>query len=94
MDDEPTPLPNLAVPLPDMAHEALRQAFVKALADLADHITRVYDSLLLNQTAMDFAETVLTNFTALQGVVTDQAGQIAALTERVAALEATTLPLP
>lgn len=82
-------LPDLNVPWPDAGHEAIRQAVVAAIAEQADHLEQLADSFLLGQTAADFAQTVLTNFTALQQTVTDQAAQIADLQTRVAALETT-----
>lgn len=72
---------------PDLAHAAVAQATLDALAQLVDHVGQLQDSFLLGQTAFDFAQTVLTNFTALQQVVTEQAAQIADLQSRVSALE-------
>lgn len=80
-------LPDINVPLPDLAHESLRQATVGALAALADHVQQLADSFLLGQTAADFAQTVLTNFTTLQTVVGQQAAAIADLQAQVAALQ-------
>jgi len=76
---------------PDKVIEAFRRQVKAALADLADHLEQLSDSFLLGQTAADFAQTVLTNFGALQQAVTAQATQIADLETRVAALEN---PLP
>ncbi|MGZ4621446.1 MAG: hypothetical protein ACXVGF_04845 [Blastococcus sp.] len=72
-----------ATTYPDLAHERLRQ-------ELLDHIEQLADSFLIGQTAADFAQTVLTNFTALQQTVQQQAAEIADLQTRVAALESPT----
>ena len=78
-------LPDINTPLPDLAHESLRQSTVAALEQLADHLQQLADSFLLAQTASDFAQTVLTNFGALQQAVAD-------LETRVSALENPTPP--
>lgn len=85
-------LPDINTPLPDIAHESLRQSTVAALDQLADHLEQLADSFLLAQTASDFAQTVLTNFGALQQAVETQAAQIADLETRVSALENPTPP--
>jgi hypothetical protein len=87
-------LPDISTPVPDAGHEDLRLRLVAALADITDHLEQLADSFLLGQTAADFAQTVLTNFTALQAVVTDQATAIGDLTARVTALENPTDPPP
>lgn len=76
-------LPDLDTP--DLGHANLA-------AHIVDHLEQLADSFLLGQTAADFAQTVLTNFTALQQAVTGQATQIADLEMRVAALENPTPP--
>lgn len=80
-------LPSLYEEWPDAGHEAIRLTVVQAIADIAGHAEGLEDSFLLGQTAADFAQTVLTNFTALQELVAAQQQQIADLTVRVAALE-------
>lgn len=76
-------LPDLNVEWPDAGHEAIRQAVVQAIADLAAHAEQFADSFLLSQTAADFAQTVLAAVVPLQEAVTD-------LQARVTALEPTT----
>lgn len=80
-------LPDLNVEWPDAGHEAIRQAVVQAIADLATNAEQFADSFLLGQTAADFAQTVLVNFGLLQQTVTEQAAVIADLETRVTALE-------
>lgn len=67
-----------AIPVPDLAelaaaldpaHAELAAAAQAAIDTLAEHLQRLQDSCLLSQTAADFAQTVLQNFTALQAVV-------------------------
>ena len=71
-------LPDLDTP--DLGHANLA-------AHIIDHLEQLADSFLLGQTAADFAQTVLSNFTTLQGVVTDQATQLADQAAQIADLE-------
>jgi hypothetical protein len=81
-------LPDINAPLPDLAHELLRQEVVAAIAQLADHVQQLSDSFLLGQTAADFARTALNAVNQLQAMSATQANQITDLQKRVAALEA------
>ena len=84
---------------PDLAHAAVAQAALDAIATLADHLEQLADSFLLGQTAADFAQTALAAVTQLQQAVTTQGADLAAaqtavadLEARVAALENPTVP--
>lgn len=77
----PDDLPDLGKPWPDLGHEAIRQAIVQHDAEIADHLEQLSDAFLVGQTAADALGIALTNFVAVQQA-------LAALTARVAALEA------
>lgn len=80
-------LPDINTPLPDLAHESLRQSVVAALGRIDDHVQALADAFLVGQTAADGLTIALTNFLALQGALTQQAQQITDLEARVASLE-------
>lgn len=77
---------DLSTPLPDPAHENLRQACVAAVERLAEHVDRLDNSFLLTQTAFDFANTVLAAVAPLQQAVADLQAQMTDLQAQVAAL--------
>ena len=68
---------------PDVAHAAVAQAALDAIATLADHLEQLADSFLLCLSAADFAQTALAAVTQLQTAVTERAGQVADLTTQV-----------
>lgn len=78
---------------PDPAHEAFRLSVLDHIAQLADHLERLDDSFLLALTAADFAQTVLTNFGALQQVVGANQADIATLKSQVATLQSQVVTL-
>lgn len=86
-------LPDINVEWPDAGHEAIRQAVVQAVADLLDHAEQLGDSFLLAQTAGDALGIALTNVTAMQAAVTDQATTLATLQQTVTDLQTTVTDL-
>jgi hypothetical protein len=87
-------VPDIFTAVPDLAHEMLRQETVTAISRLDDHVGQLEDSFLLARTAADSLQVALTAVTQLQATVTTQAGQIADLQKRVAALEPKPAPTP
>lgn len=101
-------MPDLTTPLPDPAHDDLRQAALVASQSIEDHVRQLSDSFLLAQTAAEALAITLDAVTALQAAVADLQAQVATppdltalqatvadLTARVTALEtAGDTPLP
>lgn len=73
-------MPDLDTPLPDPAHEDLRQATKATTEAIADHVQQLADSFLLAQTTAEALVIALQTVTTLQAAVAD-------LTTRVTALE-------
>lgn len=71
---------DLNQPLPDAAHEGLRQAVVKAITDLTQNTTDVEDSFYIADIALALIDSL---FVQLDQTTAD----LASLTQRVAALE-------
>lgn len=81
-------LPDIHTPLPDLAHESLRQSMVAALQTQADHLEQLADSFLLGQTAADGLSIALTNFLALQTALTQTASTVTQQATQIADLQA------
>lgn len=77
---EPTPVPDVREPVPDLGHEMLRQSVVASLDDLTAKTDQLTGALLLARTSLDFAQTFLNAVVPLQQALAD-------LTARVDALE-------
>lgn len=95
----PDGAPNLATPLPDEAHEALRLAVLAAVDDLQTQVQRISDAFLLLLSTADFAQSTLNTTIAGQAAIGQTQAQVTALgthvadlTGRVAALEALAAP--
>jgi uncharacterized protein involved in exopolysaccharide biosynthesis len=69
----------LHTPLPDRAHEALRQAVVEAVDGLTEQVDRLASAFLLLSVTADMAQ-------ATKNTVTSAGAQMQALAQQVAAL--------
>lgn len=80
-------MPDYRDPSPDAGHEAIRKPLADAIDALADHAQRIDDALLLAWATSHFAEVTLTTVGAAQAALASLQADLAALTDRVAALE-------
>ena len=92
-------VPDIHTPLPDLAHESLRQSVVTALDSIEQHVERLDRVFVLLKGAGLGLQGVLnvlvgaqTNLTDLNQAIQQQATQIADLETRVSALENPTPP--
>lgn len=79
-------LPDLHTPLPDRAHEMLRQTVVAAIDDLAEQVERINDAFLLLSVTADFSQATLSTAQAGRKSIADVATTGNGLGKQVAAL--------
>lgn len=76
---EPTPVPDINEPVPDLGHEGLRLSVVAALTDLETKTDQMAGALLLMKTSLDFAQTFLDAVVPLQQAIVALQAEVAAL---------------
>lgn len=65
----PDDLPDLNTPVPDRAHEALRQSLMAAVDELAEQVQRINDAFLMLLSTADFAQGTLNTVLAGQAAI-------------------------
>jgi predicted nucleic acid-binding Zn-ribbon protein len=79
-------LPDLHTPLPDRAHEMLRQRVAAAIDDLAEQIERINDAFLLLSVTADFSQATLSTAQAGRKSIADVQATGGGLAKQVAAI--------